>query len=95
MVSMQAINGIRTVGVPCGTKWINIWWILLIHPNILNLNHSGKVKESVKIKCLVLVKIYGISPRKLLNIIIEDNEMKVNVLPLLELFVLNKVLNSL
>jgi hypothetical protein len=32
---------------------------------------------------------------KLLNIIIENNETKISVLPLLTLFVFSKVLNSL
>jgi hypothetical protein len=45
------------------------------------------------IKCLVLVKINGNSPKKLLNRIRENSEMNINVLPLI-LFP-KRVLNSL
>jgi hypothetical protein len=43
--------------------------------------------------CLDLVKIYGNNPRKLLNIIKENNEIKIKVVPLI-LFPIS-VLNSL
>lgn len=32
MVSIHTIKGIRTGGVPCGTKCANICMVLLIHP---------------------------------------------------------------
>lgn len=32
IVSIQTIKGIRTGGVPWGTRWANIWIVLLIHP---------------------------------------------------------------
>ena len=32
IVSMQTIKGIKTPGVPCGTKWQNIFCVLFIHP---------------------------------------------------------------
>ena len=59
------MNGISTVGVPCSTKCSNMWFVFLIHPNNINLTHSGKARVSVSVKCLVLVKMYGNSPRKL------------------------------
>lgn len=67
--SINTIKNIKIKGVPLGTKWININFIFLIHPNIINPNHIGidKVKENNK--CLELVKIYGNNPKKLLNII--------------------------
>jgi len=40
-------------------------------------------------------KVYGNSPIKLLNIIIKDNEIKINVLPLLMFHVPSRYLNSL
>lgn len=55
--------------------------MLLIHPKIMNLTHKGRASDNVKAICLVLVKIYGNSPKKLLNIIIENKEIKINVLP--------------
>jgi hypothetical protein len=39
-VSMHTINGIKAAGVPCGTRCSNIWFVLLIHPNIINLTHN-------------------------------------------------------
>lgn len=32
IVSIITIKGIRTGGVPCGTKWANICMVWLIHP---------------------------------------------------------------
>jgi hypothetical protein len=43
-----------------------MWCVLLIHPNIINVNCKGEAKDNVKVKCFILVKIYGNSPRKLL-----------------------------
>jgi hypothetical protein len=61
--------------------------------NNINLTHNGNAKVSVMVKCLVLVKINGNSPRKLLNRIRENSEMNINVLPLI--LSPRRVLNSL
>lgn len=94
IVSIQTIKGIRTGGVPWGTKWANMWTVLLIHPNNINLNHKGKASDKVKVKCLVLEKIYGNKDKKLLNKINEKREIKINVLPFI-LFKFRRILNSL
>lgn len=94
IVSIHTINGIRAEGVPCGTRWANMCWVWLIHPYNINLSHKGRAKDKDIVKCLVLVKIYGNNPRKLLNKIIENKEININVLPLCPV-VPNKVLNSL
>lgn len=60
----------------------------------MNLNHKGNAKVKVKVKWLVLVKIYGNNPKKLLNIINANKETNINVLPLCP-FGPNNVLNSL
>lgn len=60
----------------------------------MKLNHKGNAKVKVKVKWLVLVKIYGNKPKKLLNIIKEKREINIKVLPLWPLGP-NKVLNSL
>lgn len=57
-------------------------------------NHKGNAKVNVNVKWLVLVKIYGNNPIKLLNKIIENKETKIKVLPLWPDGP-NKVLNSL
>jgi hypothetical protein len=54
----------------------------LIHPNNINLIHKGKAKVSVSVRCLVLVKIYGNSPRKLFIKIIRNSDVKINEFPL-------------
>ena len=63
--SMSTINGIRAVGVLWGTKWANMWLVLFTHPKIINLNHRGNAKVSVRVMCLEAVKIYGNKPKKL------------------------------
>jgi hypothetical protein len=50
MVSITTINGISMVGVPCGTRCSNIWLVFLIHPNSINLNHSGNASVSVSVR---------------------------------------------
>lgn len=82
MVSIQTMKGIKTAGVPCGTKWANICWVWLIHPYNIKHNHKGRARVNVSVKWLVLVKIYGNNPIKLLNKINENNETKINVEPL-------------
>lgn len=57
IVSIQIINGIKIVGVPWGTRWENIWFVLLIQPKIINDSHRGKANVKLSIKCLVPVKI--------------------------------------
>lgn len=93
IVSIITIKGIRTEGVPWGTKCANICLVLLIQPNNMNLIHSGRARASVIVICLVLVKMYGNNPRKLLNKIKEKREINIKVVPL-NLEIPNKVLNS-
>lgn len=69
-------------------------WVLLIQPKIINLNQRGKARVSVRVMWLVLVKIYGNSPKKLLNIIMENKEIKIKEDPLLIFLLPIKVLNS-
>jgi len=57
IVSIQTIKGIRTLGVPCGTKWANMCWVWFNQPYNIKLIHKGKAKVKVRVKWLVLVKI--------------------------------------
>jgi hypothetical protein len=59
-----------------------MWLVFLIHPNNMNLIHKGKAKVNVSVKCLVLVKMYGNSPRKLFIKIIRNSDVKINEFPL-------------
>jgi hypothetical protein len=36
---------------------LNMWVVLLIHPNIMNLTHSGNASDSIMDRCPVLKKI--------------------------------------
>lgn len=57
IVSINTIKGIKTGGVPWGTRCANICFVLLIHPNNMKLSHRGRAKERVIVIWLVLVKI--------------------------------------
>jgi len=41
------MNGINIIGVPDGIKCANIICVLLIHPNNINLIHSGRASDKV------------------------------------------------
>lgn len=93
IVSIHTIKGMRMGGVPCGTKWANICVVLLSQPKIINLNHNGSANDKVRVKCLVLVKIYGNNPIKLLIRIIIKILVNIKVIPLF--FFPVRILNSL
>jgi hypothetical protein len=67
--------------------------VLFNHPKSINPSHKGKAKDSVIVIWLVLVKIYGNKPKKLLNRIRLNKEIKIKVVPL-NLEIPNRVLNS-
>jgi hypothetical protein len=48
----------------------------------MNLIHKGRARVSVSVKCLVLVKMYGNSPRKLFVKIIRKRDVRMNEFPL-------------
>jgi hypothetical protein len=56
--------------------------VFLIHPNSINLLHSGRAKVSVSVRCLVLVKIYSNNPKKMFAKIIMNNDVRMNKFPL-------------
>ena len=80
-VSIKTISGVSPIGVPAGTKCANIYFVLLSHPKIIKEIQRGRAKDKVITMCLVLVKIYGISPKKLLKTIKVKREMKMIVIP--------------
>ena len=84
IVSIITINGIKAAGVLWGTRWANICFEWLIQPNNIKESHNGAASVRVKIKCLELVKIYGNSPKKLLDTIIKNRAMNLSVEPLKE-----------
>jgi len=56
--------------------------VFLIHLSNTNLTHNARAKVSVSVRCLVLVKMYGNSPRKLSVKIIRNSEVRINKFPL-------------
>jgi hypothetical protein len=68
IISIKTIKGIRIVGVLRGTKWVNMWLVLLIQPYSINLIQIGRANDREKVKCLEEVKIWGNKPKKLLKI---------------------------
>lgn len=93
IVSIHTIKGIKIEGVPWGTRWANMCCVWFNQPNIINEIHKGRAKVNVKVKCLVLVKIYGNNPKKLLNRISVNKDVKIKALFLFIGPI--KVLNSL
>lgn len=59
-----------------------MWFVLLIQPKNINLSQRGSAKERVSVIWLVLVKIYGNKPKKLLKRIKVKREININVVPL-------------
>ena len=56
-----------------------------VNPNNITSIHRGRAKINVSVKCLVLVDMYGNSPRKLFVRIIRNNDVKMNEFPLFSL----------
>lgn len=74
ILSIITINGIKTLGVPVGTKWQNIILVFFVHPNIIIAVHMGRAIDNENTKWADDVNTYGVNPIKLLikiNIIIE------------------------
>lgn len=93
IVSINTINGINILGVPWGTKWINILLKFLIQPNNIKEIHIIIENVNEKIKWLEEVKIYEYNPIKLFNIIIINKEInKIKLILLIFNFI--KILNS-
>jgi hypothetical protein len=53
------------------------------HINELTLTHKCSASVNVIVKCLVLVKINGNNPKKLLNWINEKSKLNIKFLPLI------------
>lgn len=74
VVSIRTRNGFSHSGAPSGRKWAIDILRDLKNLDIIRANHRGKPKISVKIKCLDVLKKYGISPSKLI-VMIEKNRV--------------------
>lgn len=80
IISITTINGIRTGGVPVGTKWARNSVRLLISLNKIKASHRGSAKDNVIAKCLVAVKVNDASPNVLLARIKKNSLIKMIML---------------
>lgn len=90
--SMSTIKGIRTAGVPVGTRCAKKSVRLLISLNRIKASHSGRAIERVIARCLVAVKVND--KRLIVLLIIIMMKSLVNKIMLIFLF-FRSVSNSL
>lgn len=69
VVSISTRNGLSQSGAPSGRKWAIDFLIDLKNLDSIIDNHKGNPKISVKIKCLDVLKKYGIKPKRLIMMI--------------------------
>ena len=67
MNSINTSNGNKAKGQPAGTNKEKNFKPCLLNPKIVAPKTIVKLSENVNIKWLVLAKLYGIIPSKLLN----------------------------
>lgn len=91
IISIRTINLIKAVGVPLGTRWLNIFLVKFVHPKIINPSHRGKEIIKFSVMCLDGVKMFGNKPIIFKNKIIINKEIK--ILSLLSFVVFNAILN--
>lgn len=100
ILSIKTINGIRTVGVPRGTRWASIWPVLNTTLNTVNLNQILNANLNEKTICLEGVKLYLSKPRTFLltiklKIALNNKTLCFNLLPKTELNSLTSLLTTL
>jgi hypothetical protein len=69
---MSTRNGFSQSGAPSGRKCAIDFLIDLKNLDIIIDNHKGKLKINVKIRCLDVLKKYGIRPKRLIIIIVKN-----------------------
>ena len=85
VVSIRTRKGFNQSGAPSGRKCAIDFLIDLKNLDNIIANHSGRPKIRVKIRCLDVLKKYGINPSKLI-IMIEKNRVVTVCLSPLRLF---------
>lgn len=81
VVSIRTKNGFSQSGAPSGRKWAVDFLGLCENLDIINLIQIGRPKVSVKIKCLEVLKVYGINPIRFTIISKKKMEDKVVDMP--------------
>ncbi len=68
VVSISTKNGFNQSGAPSGRKWATEALKDLVNLDRTILNQTGSPMVRVKIRCLEVLNIYGISPNRLIRI---------------------------
>lgn len=84
VVSIKTRNGLSQSGAPSGRKWAIDALGAAENEDKIILNHRGNPQVKVKIKWLEILKKYGISPIKFINIIVVNKD-EVNITIILKL----------
>jgi len=48
--SMITMKAIRAVGVPCGTRWVSMWFVFFVHPKRIIVNHIERDRGRVTVR---------------------------------------------
>ena len=79
IISMQTINGTKTIGVPSGTRWAITEEKFLTRLKPIIPDHSITLKGKVNLICLVLVKTKGHNPIKFLAARVMNSATLLNI----------------
>lgn len=81
VVSIKIKNGFNQSGAPSGKRWATVWERFLNAEDKIKDIHKGKPNDSVKIKCLVILNVYGAKPIRLIAISVVNKDTIIDVLP--------------
>ena len=84
--SIITMNDINATGVPCGSKWANMWLVFFTHPNSMIPNQNDKDRGRVTVKCEVTENTCGYRAKKFISRIIRKDVMIINSVPFSVLF---------
>jgi hypothetical protein len=65
--SIKTINLIRAIGVPWGTRWLNIWFVFFSQPNKIIASQNTKERGRVTARWEVKEKSWGYKAAKFIN----------------------------
>jgi hypothetical protein len=82
VVSINTRNGLSQSGAPSGRKWATDALGDFVKVDNIILSQIGSPSLIVKIRCLDVLNIYGISPNKLIMIISKNNGAIIALIPL-------------
>ena len=75
VVSIKTRNGFNQSGAPSGSRWAAVAFGFLVADEIMKDSHKGNPRDSVIIKCLVNLSVYGFNPIKLVRTSSENTDL--------------------